>query len=210
MLFVVLLIAAVLAGDIEFSRTISDVCSGCSLVIDIAPASACKSRDDYGSNDCTLNWGSTYTVSVTGKLPFDIDTGSKMNADLKVSIFPWKFECALCGATCDVTVPIVGQHISIPFPDCPISGRTINRSNTIALPASSPVPIQAEMKGTIQFTDQNNRSIAKVQLDATLKDVEAHLPALTEALLETFAKKEFDAELIANKIRQVMNRRFKF
>jgi len=210
MLFVALLIAAALAGDIEFSRTITDVCSGCTLVIDIAPASACTSRDAYGSNDCSFNWGSSYTIDVKGDLPSDIEKGSKMVADLKVSIFPWKFECALCGATCEVTVPIVGKKISIPFPDCPIKGRTISRSGSLDLPADSPVPIQAELKGDITFTDQNGRSIAKVTLDAKLSDVEAHLPALTEALLLTFAEKEFDTKLVAEKIRKIMNRKFKF
>lgn len=206
MLLIALLVAAVFAGDIEFSRTITDVCDGCSLKIEIDHG--CSKEDAYGSNDCSLNWGDSYKVDVTGTLPFDIDTGAKMDADLKVSVFPWKFSCMLCGETCEITVPIVGKKIPVPFPDCPVSGQSISRSTTIDLPATSPVPIQAEVKGSIQFTDQNGKSIAKVALDAKLTDVEAQLPVVVESLLLAFEKREVNVDAAAKRIRQAM-RRFK-
>ena len=75
---------------------------------------------DWGSNDCAWDWGDAISGSINATVGKDIDAGAGFDADIqiKASIIPvnLKFSCALCGATCEVTV--LGQTISVDLPDC--------------------------------------------------------------------------------------------
>lgn len=60
------------AGAIQFSRTVKlgpDVAG--SVTID----KGCSSSDQYGSNDCELDWGSDYSITVNGTIKKAFNTG---------------------------------------------------------------------------------------------------------------------------------------
>ena len=73
---------AVASADIEFSRTVDTVAPGLegSLVL----SSGCTSQDQYGSNDCTLNWGEKLSIAVNATLGHDIVKGTTFSVDAKV------------------------------------------------------------------------------------------------------------------------------
>merc|ERR1711964_745174 len=75
---------------------------------------------------CDLDWSTNYTVSYDAKLGETIDSTWRLyvDAEVKASIIkvPLKFDCALCGADCTITIPIVKQTVPIPPPPCPITG----------------------------------------------------------------------------------------
>ena len=73
---------AVASADIQFSRTIDTVAPGIegSAVL----SSGCTSHDQYGSNDCTLNWGEKLSIAVNATLGHDIVEGSTFSVDAKV------------------------------------------------------------------------------------------------------------------------------
>ena len=78
----------------------------------------------YGSNDCDVNWGTNYTLDLDLLLDQDIVAGHKIDVDLKVDgLIPFKLNCALCGAECTFTIPIIRKTVTIPPVPCPLKAR---------------------------------------------------------------------------------------
>jgi hypothetical protein len=156
-------------SDVELSRTITGIASDTSikLVFD----SGCKSSDAYGSNNCDFKWGSLISGSVGGKLGHDLETGSKFSVDLKVDkLISWKFTCALCGANCTTTIPVVDQPFTFSTPPCPIQAfEKAEQQFNATLPATSPVPVKVTATGPITFTDAKGKTVLSVKLDLTIQ-----------------------------------------
>lgn len=108
---------AVASADIKFSRTINSISDATADVT----ISGCAASDQYGSNNCDLDWGKEYDVTYNVSLERPITTGSKLSVDLKASIIPLKFDCAACGGNCTFKIPIVGKEVNIALPPCPIA-----------------------------------------------------------------------------------------
>lgn len=112
-LIVLSLAATVAAGSIQISRTVTlgDGISG-SVVFD----SGCTSKDKYGSNDCTFDWGSAIAGTVNGSLPNPLLKGSTFAGNLMLdNIIKFDFECPLCGGNCTLTVPIIKVRLELSF-----------------------------------------------------------------------------------------------
>ena len=131
-------------ADITLSRTVNSLAAGSSLNVTVE-GSACSTKDAYGSNECDVHWGNTYTVDVAASLAEDLTTGSKIAVDLKLDgLVPFKASCAACGANCSVTVPIIKQSFNFAMPACPISVKAgIAKTISAALPTKSPVPLKS-------------------------------------------------------------------
>lgn len=77
----------------------------------------CTGSDDYGSNDCTLQFGDSkpFTVTYDLKLDQDIVEGTKISANLKLdNLIPFTLECDACGSDCTFEIPIVKKSVTIP------------------------------------------------------------------------------------------------
>ena len=98
------------SADVEFSRTVDSVAAGLGS-IKATLDHGCSSSDQYGSNNCKLNWGDKVTAAISGKLNKDISSG-QLALDVKVDIIPLKANCQICGANCTITVPIVKKTVS--------------------------------------------------------------------------------------------------
>ena len=80
---------AVSSADIQFSRTVDTVAPGFEGSATLS--TGCTSHDQYGSNDCTLNWGEKLTIDVNATLSHDIVKGTTFSVDAKVDgILPLK------------------------------------------------------------------------------------------------------------------------
>merc|ERR1712054_350908 len=91
-------------GGITVSRKINSATgiTG-SAVVD----SGCSSKDDYGSNDCSFSWGQKLGLTLNTTLAADVASGT-IAIDAKVDGFlPFKASCAVCGAPCTITIPVV-------------------------------------------------------------------------------------------------------
>jgi len=139
------LLGMVAIGSITFERTISEVHPGFngSVVFD----HGCTKKDQYGSNDCTLNWGETYNVTYQGTMGQDITAGAKFSIEAKVLFEKVNIDCAFCGKNC--TFSILTHDVNIKMPDCPI--KATNASQTLAaftLPATDPLPVNLKVQGS--------------------------------------------------------------
>ena len=157
-------------ASIKFSRSVSDVASGFkgSATFD----KGCASSDAYGSNDCAWNWGDSVKITASAAAGADVGTGAKFVVDAKVdSIVPFKVTCAACGANCTYTVPIVKKEMTIAMPDCPLIAKAtpLAVEYTLALPASSPLPVKVSAKGTASLEDANGATLVSVSFDATVE-----------------------------------------
>jgi len=148
-------------ADIVFSRTVNSVSLGSGSVT--IGGAACKSKDQYGSNECDLHWGSNYSISIDVALGTDIVAGHQITIDTHLdSIIPFKFSCPLCGSDCSVTVPIVKKKVSITLPPCPIKKGPLKLTTTLALPGSAPVPLKASFKGKATVNDPSGATVADI------------------------------------------------
>jgi hypothetical protein len=151
------------AADITVSRTINSLSAG-SIKVTL-PDGECSSSDQYGSNNCDLDWGKAYKVSFTGELSKDIESGSTFTADIKVdNVFPLQFTCQLCGAECSFTVPVIKKSVSFKMPDCPIKAQSLTNSTTITLPSKDPVPLKIGFEGSVSAKDASGATIADVDV----------------------------------------------
>jgi len=164
--FVLSFLSMVALCNITFKRTISDVHTGFngSLVFD----HGCESKDQYGSNDCTLNWGETYNVTYQDVRGMDITAGANFSIEAKVSFEKVNINCALCGANCTFTV--VKKTISIPMPDCPIKATSTPQTiATFTLPKKDPLPIKVKASGEGTSYLADGSEILSVIWEATVK-----------------------------------------
>ena len=126
-----------------------------------------SSKDQYGSNDCDLNWGQAYTVSINATLGQDLGSDATFSVDMKLDgLIPLKFTCHVCGANCTITVPIVKKTVTFETGPCPIKAQPVTLQKDITLPAKSPVPISAGAKGKITVQDGSG---TMAEVDVTFK-----------------------------------------
>ena len=151
------------AADVTLSRTVNSLAAGsATLTIE---GSACASQDNYGSNDCDVHWGQSYGLKYDATLSKDIEAGSSFTADFKLDRFvPLKFTCALCGADCTVTVPIIKKTYTLKMPSCPISSQGLRGNLTATLPSPSPVPLKIGLEGNLKATDANGNVLADIDV----------------------------------------------
>ena len=151
-------------ADIVVSRTVNSISNATANVTIEGPA--CTDKDQYGSNSCDVTWGSSYTVDYAVTLAEDLTAGAQVHVDVKLdSVVPFKFSCAVCGADCSITVPIIKKSYKFEMPPCPISKQSLSDRITKALPAKSPVPLKISLKGNVQVTDQAGGVIADVDVE---------------------------------------------
>lgn len=114
----------------------------------------CKSKDDYGDNECHYNWGETMNPQIDVKFKTEGDgfkEGDLVKGSMRVGyIVPWYFTCAVCGKDCVLRLPIVFFPINIPLPPCPMGKEEI--PSTLSLPVGSSSPfhgIPLHLKGDL-------------------------------------------------------------
>jgi hypothetical protein len=151
------------AADVQLERSISSVGAGVSG--DVFLDHGCTDKDAYGSNHCTLNWGDNATATIAYKVPTALTGKSVLKIDLKVSLLPLSATCAICGAPCELIIPVIKLPVTIDMPDCPISADAYSNLTAFSLPDTSPVPIKLKFTGTVELLDDDGNSIAKIQAD---------------------------------------------
>lgn len=158
------------AADVVLSRTVNSVATGTSGLVTIAPATACTGSDQYGSNNCDVNWGQAYTVNYSYTLGADIVAGSTISIDAHIDTFiHFQHTCVACGGLCTVTVPIIGKKISYQMPDCPIlAGSSPPTLLSFTLPSKSPIPVHTGVVGTLTANDAAGNVLANISLTATI------------------------------------------
>eukprot|EP01062_Namystynia_karyoxenos_P014401 TRINITY_DN1518_c0_g1_i4.p2 TRINITY_DN1518_c0_g1~~TRINITY_DN1518_c0_g1_i4.p2 ORF type:complete len:564 (+),score=226.69 TRINITY_DN1518_c0_g1_i4:73-1692(+) len=155
------------AGSITFSRTVKQAPSYASGTVTVQ-GDACKSSDKYGSNDCTLSWGQSYTVAIDATLTQDIPTGTAA-ADMKIDgLIPFKASCKICGENCTVTIPIVSKSFTFYPGDCPIAKGSIKNTTTAAIPAAPSGLPKTSVKGSVTVTDGSGATMAVVDVTASI------------------------------------------
>jgi hypothetical protein len=152
-------------GDITISREIKSVnkAKG-TLTVD----HGCTGKDEHGSNNCEMNWGETYAITINAELDDDLDKNTKLNINAKLDgLIPFKLRCAVCGVNCTFTIPIVKKTVTIPFGDvpCPIKGGTFDKTLSVTLPAKDPVPIKVSFTAEVTLTDDSGTTV----VDATAR-----------------------------------------
>ena len=155
-------------ADITVSRTVNSISAGTGMLT--LAGSSCKSSDAYGSNDCVLDWGKSYTAAANGTLTKAIESGDTFTADFTVDeLLPFKFTCQLCGVDCSFTLPVVRKYVSFAMPACPITAGAVHVSKSFTLPTSSPIPLKSGFKGTVIAQDKAGNSLASI-------NVQQHVP----------------------------------
>eukprot|EP01059_Diplonema_ambulator_P011162 TRINITY_DN21136_c0_g1_i1.p1 TRINITY_DN21136_c0_g1~~TRINITY_DN21136_c0_g1_i1.p1 ORF type:complete len:172 (+),score=66.72 TRINITY_DN21136_c0_g1_i1:64-579(+) len=161
------LFAAGATADIEFSRTVTQLIPGASGNVTLN--TGCKSKDIYGSNDCTLEWGSNYTVTVDAVVPVAITTGATVEVDMKIDgIVNFQANCPLCGANCSFEVPVTHQKINQAMPPCPLlPAGTYKNTTVLSLPSPSPVPTKVSFKGTVTVKDGSGKELIGLSIQGS-------------------------------------------
>jgi len=154
-------------ADIKFSRTIEALNIG--SVFLTVDGKVCSSADKYGSNECDLQWGASYTGHVKASLAKDIEKGSTITVDAKVDgLIPLKFTCPACGANCTITVPIVGKTETIELPPCPLSAASLDKALNVTLPSSSPIQVKTGVKGEVTLADAAGATLIKLHVEGAV------------------------------------------
>lgn len=122
--------------------------------------SHCKSRDDYGDNECHYNWGETMNPQININFKTEGDgfkEGDIVKGNMWVGyIVPWYFSCAVCGTDCVLRMPIVFFPIHIPLPPCPMGKDEI--PSTLSLPVGDSSPfhgVPVHLKGDLTLKRGN-------------------------------------------------------
>jgi len=146
-------------GDIVVSRTVEKFPGTASAVIE---GDACGTNDQWGSNNCDLDWSSTYVADLSIATGTDIVEGSTITIDAVVeAIVPFKATCAACGAPCTLTVPVIKKQYTFDMPPCPISGATLRKSLNFTLPQSE-VPLKIGFHGSVTLADPSGATLAVI------------------------------------------------
>lgn len=134
----------------------------------------CKSKDKYGSNDCTYAWGE----SVKGSIVFDL--GIKITEDHEIKgkftvdkFLKWEFSCTACGGAC--AVKLLNKQMSFQAPAC--SALTNNSGDRLtipfdhALPDVSPLGVTMKVVGSLHLVAKSapTKVLAELDMDFTMK-----------------------------------------
>eukprot|EP00756_Hemistasia_phaeocysticola_P033867 Hpha_TRINITY_DN16488_c1_g3::TRINITY_DN16488_c1_g3_i1::g.163181::m.163181 len=118
------------AGSITVSRTVDSLPSWLSAKVTVTDAGVCTGSDQYGSNDCTVNWNTAYTIAYEFDLTEAQQSGT-VEADLKIDgLIPFKPSCKTCGVNCTLVIPVVSKNITFYPGDCPIPVTNLKNSTT--------------------------------------------------------------------------------
>lgn len=154
---------AVASADITVSRTISNVASGFTGKATVDKD--CTGTDAYGSNNCDFHWGDSVTLSLSGNLAKPLAAGSKIAIDAKLDGFiPFKASCNMCGAPCQIKIPVVKKTVTINVPPCPIPAGPLTYTTKLTLPSKSPVPVTTKAKATVTLTDASGAIVARADV----------------------------------------------
>ncbi len=155
-------------ADISVSRSIDSVMSGASGTVTLD--SGCANKDQYGSNNCDLKWGNSYTVTIDANNAEDLNGKANIAVDMKVdNIIPFKITCPVCGANCTFEVPVVKTKETIQLPPCPIAKGEYKQMYNFTLPSKSPVPVKTSAKGTVKLNDDAGNNVASLSVNAVLE-----------------------------------------
>merc|ERR1712154_39091 len=114
----------------------------------------CKSKDQWGDNQCHYDWGETMNPQIDVNFKTEGDgfkEGDIVKGSMMVGyIVPWYFSCAVCGKDCVLRMPIVFYPIHLPLPECPMGKEEIPSSLSIPVGDSSPFHgIPLHLTGTL-------------------------------------------------------------
>jgi len=160
-------LVGVATASITVSRTVNSLPSWLSASVTVE-GSACTGSDKYGSNDCTLDWNTAYTINYTFSLTTAQQSGT-VSADLKIDgLIPFKPSCKTCGENCTLTVPIIGKNFSFYPGDCPVPVENLSNATSVTLPAAPSGLPKTSVKGTVSLTDATGATVASGSVDASV------------------------------------------
>lgn len=155
------------SGAITFSRSVDQIPSFASGSVTLA-GGACTGSDQYGSNDCTLDWGKSYDITYDVALTQALPTGT-ITADLTIDgLIKWKPACKICGENCTLKIPVVGKSVSFYPGDCPVPATTLKNTSTVAIPAAPSVLPKTGVKGAITLADGSGATIGSATITASV------------------------------------------
>eukprot|EP01062_Namystynia_karyoxenos_P068364 TRINITY_DN6289_c0_g1_i1.p1 TRINITY_DN6289_c0_g1~~TRINITY_DN6289_c0_g1_i1.p1 ORF type:complete len:200 (+),score=37.49 TRINITY_DN6289_c0_g1_i1:81-680(+) len=186
-----LLVAAATAlccGSVTVQRTVISVAQGWDFNVTITPRhpissphrDGCAQADQYGSNDCTLEWNHSYGVSAAVAEPgVELGPDVRVKADAMIDgVLPLSVDCPVCGprtaagpANCSVTVPLPlpppnnRKTFNISLPECPLRIPPVKGGNEswVSMPAADYIGVATRATGTVTVTGPK-RGDAKFQL----------------------------------------------
>jgi hypothetical protein len=139
-------------ADVEVTRHVTSVEAGASGSANLDKD--CVSTDTYGCESAKAAWGDNITVTYNAVLPHDLTEDFHVKVNAKVNnIIPFKVDCAVCGANCTVTIPIVKTKITVVLPPCPIKADTYKGTAALVLPIKAPVPLKVSFTGSGTLED---------------------------------------------------------
>eukprot|EP00041_Stephanoeca_diplocostata_P039633 m.1637271 g.1637271 ORF g.1637271 m.1637271 type:complete len:197 (+) comp25649_c0_seq1:68-658(+) len=172
----VALLALSVNGAIQFTRTVEKIAPGGSGDVVIGN-NACTQKDQYGSNDCTLDWGQSYPITYNLSFPAPITAGHTISLQAKVEGLPLTINCAACGQKCEFKIPVIGKDVSIDLPPCPIQNQY--NSTTINLD-KDPVPLKVSVSGSGQLKDQSGNTVDSISFTCTIAPNGMEMQAISE------------------------------
>eukprot|EP00036_Acanthoecidae_sp_10tr_P011897 CAMPEP_0182927042 /NCGR_PEP_ID=MMETSP0105_2-20130417/13013_1 /TAXON_ID=81532 ORGANISM="Acanthoeca-like sp., Strain 10tr" /NCGR_SAMPLE_ID=MMETSP0105_2 /ASSEMBLY_ACC=CAM_ASM_000205 /LENGTH=170 /DNA_ID=CAMNT_0025064969 /DNA_START=49 /DNA_END=561 /DNA_ORIENTATION=- len=158
-LAVLMAVCASANATLDISRTVTKVGAGAAAKITLDKG--CSQTDPYGSNDCSLQWDTNYTVSYNATFP-PITAGHQMAIAMTIDgALPFNVKCPACGGECQFTIPVIKKSVDIKMPDCPITSKI--GSDTFLLPSDS-LPVKVTVSGTVQLLDSTGAVVDSVSV----------------------------------------------
>eukprot|EP01061_Rhynchopus_euleeides_P038959 TRINITY_DN66807_c0_g1_i1.p1 TRINITY_DN66807_c0_g1~~TRINITY_DN66807_c0_g1_i1.p1 ORF type:complete len:208 (+),score=57.14 TRINITY_DN66807_c0_g1_i1:248-871(+) len=160
----VVCLAQVASANLNVSRTVSNAETG--FTANVTLSSGCETADAFGSNNCSLDWGKQYILSVAAKAPGPIEAGARITGDLQLDdLLPLAIDCPACGGTCEFDVPIVKQHVSQKMPDCPLfADGSYTFTKEFTLPSQSPYSLTLNIVGPLTVKDKDGNVLMVVDM----------------------------------------------
>ena len=159
---------AVSQAEISATRKVTAVIAGGSGVVNFDKG--CSATDKYGCSTFALNWGTNYTLEAKAHLPEAIGEGAKLEVDVKIDyLLPLKFTCAVCGATCEFTIPLIGKKVSLKLPACPLApAGAFAKHVVLPIPAKDPVALGVSVGGSVTVKDKAGKVLLAVDVNGKL------------------------------------------
>lgn len=130
----------------------------------------CKSRDQYGDNNCHYDWGEVVRGNYSLSLPYEIERGDMMHGDFEIDrLVPYSFACPLCDDPCILTIPVINVNYTIEMPPCPI-GPDFSHFVKETLREASPTDgVRTHVEGTVQMHRANGDLMAAFGVSAYVR-----------------------------------------